>query len=162
MEMLEGIIDFIKKNLRLLLGASVVILVLAVIITTVIRTGDDSTKVRITDQTFNAQVARTDAEKQIGLSETEVLGESDGMLFVFDEPDFYSFWMKDMKFPIDIIYINGDKITTIIKNASPSSSAENLVIYQPKEKSDKVFEINAGLADQLNLKEGMTINIESL
>jgi len=162
MEMLEGIIEFIKKNLRLLLGASVVILVLAVIITTVIRTGDDSTKVRITDQTFNAQVARTDTEKQIGLSETEVLGENDGMLFVFDEPDFYSFWMKDMKFPIDIIYINGDKITTIIKNASPSSSAENLVIYQPKEKSDKVFEINAGLADQLNLKEGMTINIESL
>ena len=160
--MLEGIIEFIKKNLRLLLGASVVILVLAVIITTVIRTGDDSTKVRITDQTFNAQVARTDTEKQIGLSETEVLGENDGMLFVFDEPDFYSFWMKDMKFPIDIIYINGDKITTIIKNASPSSSAENLVIYQPKEKSDKVFEINAGLADQLNLKEGMTINIESL
>ena len=159
---MEGLIEFIKRNLRLLIGATVVILVLAILVTAIIRTGDNSTKVQIADQTFSVQVARTEVEKQIGLSETEVLGENDGMLFVFDKPDFYSFWMKNMKFPIDIIYIKGDKITTIIKNASPSSAPESLVIYQPKEESDKVFEINAGLSDKLNLKEGMTINIENL
>ncbi len=160
--MLDGLGEFIKKNIRLILGAATVLLLIAVVITAVVRNQDSETKVQLVGKTFNTQVARSESEKQIGLSGREVLGENDGMLFVFDKPDFYSFWMKNMKFPIDIIYINGDKITTIIKNASPSPSNEDLVIYRPKEESDKVFEINAGLADQLKLKERMTVEIENL
>jgi len=67
-----------------------------------------------------------------------------------------------MNFPIDIIYINGNKVTTIIKNALPPSDSISLTTYQPKEKSDKVLEVNAGLADKYNIREGSTIKIENL
>ena len=45
-----------------------------------------------------------------GLSERQSLAEDKGMLFLFEKPDHYAFWMKGMEFPLDIIFINGDKI----------------------------------------------------
>ncbi|MBI2594091.1 DUF192 domain-containing protein, partial [Candidatus Curtissbacteria bacterium] len=50
------------------------------------------------DKAFRVSVARSEKEKQIGLSKTQKIDESQGMLFVFDSPDFHSFWMKEMKF----------------------------------------------------------------
>ena len=55
-----------------------------------------------------------------GLSIKNTLNESEGMLFPFDTPGEYSFWMKDMKFPIDIIWIDSNyKIVYIEKNLQP-------------------------------------------
>lgn len=154
---------FLNRNIRLLLGATVILLLLIIIAVAIINKGSvGQTSVEIANQKFNIEVAKTDQEKQVGLSKTEVLGENDGMLFVFDEPDYYSFWMRNMKFPIDILFINGDKVNTIIENASPSADSSSLEIYKPKEKSDKVFEINAGTVKKYNIKEGSTININNL
>ena len=68
-----------------------------------------------------------------------------------------------MKFPIDIIYINGDKIVSIFENAkAPKSKNENLFIYQPKVPADKVFEINAGLSKQYGFRENDIVTIKGL
>jgi uncharacterized protein len=83
------------------------------------------------------------------------------MLFVFDKADYYSFWMKNMKFPIDIIFIRGDKIVSISKNAvAPKSADASLPIYKPEAPVDKVLEINSGLSDKHNIKKGDKVEIK--
>lgn len=117
----------------------------------------------INNRTFELSIADSQKEKEIGLSETESLAENQGMIFLFDKADYYSFWMKNMTIPIDIIYINGDKIVTIIDNARPPESPnENLTIYTPTEPSDKVLEIKAGLSKTYNFKKGDRVEYENL
>lgn len=153
---------FIRENIRLLLGLTVVIF-FTILIITLLLGRNKNTEVLVNDQTFNVSIADSDSEKQIGLSGAEVLGANEGMLFLFDNPDLYSFWMNDMKFPIDIIFINGNRVTTVISNAqAPKNPNETLQIYKPNSESDKVLEINAGLANKYNIKEGTIINIENL
>lgn len=67
-------------------------------------------------------VADDEAERQSGLSGFSWLYKNRGMLFVFDEPGYYGFWMKDMLFSIDIIWINEDGIVVDMREKiSPSS-----------------------------------------
>lgn len=161
---MERFINFIRLNIRLLLGLTVVIFM--VLVTFYVVTKHNNTNeafVQVNDGKFQVELAKSDMEKQIGLSKNETLAENQGMLFLFDTPDYYSFWMRDMKFPIDIIFINGNKVTTIISNAlPPSQNGGSLPTFQPKEKSDKVLEVNAGIAKKYNITEGSTIDINNL
>ena len=74
---------------------------------------------KINNHEFKLQIAKTAREKEVGLSKYEKLSKDIGMLFPFEKPDYYSFWMKQMKFSIDIIYIKDGKIVTIYKNVTP-------------------------------------------
>lgn len=117
----------------------------------------------INGHVFNLTIANSPKEKEIGLSETKSLPENQGMLFPFEKPGYYSFWMKDMTFPIDIIYINGQEIVTIKNNVfPPKNPTESLVIYTPLKSSDKVLEISAGLSEKYNFKKGDKVQIENL
>ena len=158
---MEKLSNFINENIRLLLGTAVVIFITILLITLLI--SGKSTKVLVNSQTFKVIVAKSDKDKQIGLSGKNKIEQDQGMLFIFDNPDYYSFWMKDMKFPIDIIYINGDKVTTVIDSARPPDSTKgNLETYQPLYKSDKVLEVNAGIANKYNIKKGTLVKIKNL
>src|SRR4030067_3857506 len=106
----------------------------------------------IKNQKIELLVVRSQKEKEIGLSSHKNLPNNQGMLFPFDKPGYYSFWMKNMKFPIDIIYINDNKIVTIYENAKvPIVSQGNPPIYNPTSPADTVLEINAGLSKKYNL-----------
>ena len=70
---------------------------------------------------FKVQVAETDEEKQKGFQGVTSLPEDEGMLFIFDEPDEISFWMKDTKIPLDIIFINEDLEVISIGKGIPDS-----------------------------------------
>ena len=119
------------------------------------------TEVKINDQSFAAEVASKPEEWQQGLSDRKSLGEKQAMLFVFDEKKRHSFWMNKMKFPIDIIFIDGNKIVYIKKDAQPPASPdEELEIFQPDDPADKVLEINAGLSDKYGFKPGDEVIIE--
>lgn len=121
--------------------------------------------VTIKNQQFKPVVAKTNKEREIGLSEKISIDKNSGMLFVFDKPDYYAFWMKNMKFPIDIIYISKDRIVTIHKNASPpveEAKDENIPIYKPEEPADKVLEIQTGLSDSYGFEKGDSVKIEDL
>lgn len=120
-------------------------------------------KAKIDNQTFDVTIAKSSTEKEIGLSEKNNLSQNEGMLFLFDNADYYAFWMKKMKFPIDIIYIKDGKIITIYKNIpAPKNADENLPIYQPKSPADKVLEINAGLSSKYKFQEGDSVNFENI
>jgi uncharacterized protein len=117
----------------------------------------------IANHNFKVTVADSQKEQEIGLSKTKSLTENQGMIFLFQKPDYYSFWMKNMGFPIDIIFINNDTIVSIENNAqAPKSNNENLIVYTPTSPSDKVLEIQAGLAKKYNFKNGDKIKIEGI
>ncbi|MBI2195464.1 MAG: DUF192 domain-containing protein [Candidatus Levybacteria bacterium] len=116
----------------------------------------------IRDKTFKLEVAKTDKDRETGLSDRESLPADRAMLFTFDKSDYYSFWMKDMRFPIDIIFINGDTIVTIYENVQPTPQGQSAVIYQPKSPADLVLEINGGLSSKYGFEEGDKVKIENL
>lgn len=118
--------------------------------------------IRIKDLRINAVVADTKDKRQKGLSNSDELAIGEGMLFVFEKPDSYAIWMKDMKFPIDIIWIADDKkIVDIVQNAvpEPGKKDEELKIYRPKAPAKYILEINAGLSSLNNLQIGDPVNI---
>ena len=77
--------------------------------------------IRIANKKYKVQVAETDEEKQKGLQGVTSLPEDEGMLFVFEEPDEISFWMKDTKIPLDVIFIDEDLQVTSVHQGIPES-----------------------------------------
>lgn len=117
-------------------------------------------QIAINNHIFNLEITKTEKEKEIGLAKYKNIPQNFGMLFPFGKPDYYSFWMKNMKFTIDIIFIRNNKIVTIFKNASPpKSNNELLPIYRSQNLSDTVLEINAGLSDKYNFKTGDLVKL---
>lgn len=83
--------------------------------------------IKVGDKEYKVKEAKTEEEKQNGLQGKKELPEDEGMLFYFDHPDDYSFWMKDTDIPLDIIYINEDQEVTKVYKAKPHD--ETLVSY---------------------------------
>lgn len=109
-------------------------------------------EVSIAGKVIEVELALSPEEKARGLSGREELPEDRGMLFVFDKPDFYGFWMKDMLISLDIIWISLDfKVVHIEKNVSPETYPE---VFVPSAKAQYVLEVNSGFSDANDLKVG--------
>jgi uncharacterized membrane protein (UPF0127 family) len=108
---------------------------------------------------FNVEIANTSTTRARGLSGRENLGENQGMLFIFDAPGNYGFWMKDMRFPLDFVWILGDKIVGVTENVpppAPGASIFKLQVYYPPDSADKVLELNAGEVKKYGIQAGQT------
>jgi len=124
------------------------------------KTQTNTKTIKVADKLLSVEVADTDSERQKGLGGKLILGQDQGMLFVFDQAQAYhSFWMKDMKFAIDIIWISNNKIVQIDKDAKaePGVSDQNLKRYISKVPVDLVLEVNSGFCDKNSIKVGDTI-----
>lgn len=149
---------------KIIITAVVIVLLILAIFFFIPKSGNGTltlfaggTQATVKGHTINLSLAKTPKEREIGLSTRNDLDNDNGMLFLFDTPDYYSFWMKDMKFPIDIIFINDNKIVTIYSNVPPPSSQlvqDNLPIYQPAEPANRVLELNSGVSEKYGLKNG--------
>jgi uncharacterized membrane protein (UPF0127 family) len=110
------------------------------------------TTVAIGDNQINAEVAQSDQDKVQGLSGRSCIGENKGMLFVFKESGKYDIWMKDMKFPIDIIWLNESKQAIKVEpNVTPATYPKIFVNERP---AMYVLELRATRAQQINIVEG--------
>lgn len=108
--------------------------------------------VQLKNELFVVDVVDTEVERAQGLSGRERLEEQNGMLFVFDEPDVQCFWMKDMNFSIDIIWLNAERqINYIAEDVSPNTYPRS---FCPSNKAQYVIELPAGTAQELGLQEG--------
>lgn len=117
-------------------------------------------KVTIDNHTFSVFEAKTEKEKQIGLSGRSGIADNQGMIFVFDKADSYGFWMKNMKFPIDIVYLKDQKVISIFDSVpNPKTPLDQLPIYTPSEPADTVIEFKAGTVKKDNIKVGDTASI---
>lgn len=122
-----------------------------------------TTRVIVGDLLVDAKVASKASDRKKGLSGVDSLPLSSGMLFVFENSGEYAFWMKDMKFAIDIIWIDENKrIVTVASFATPEKGKgdDELRLYKPTGAAKYVLEINAGLANLHGLKVGDVVNFE--
>jgi uncharacterized protein len=112
--------------------------------------------------TFTVELASTMLQQARGLSNRPSLGASDGMLFVFSSGSTQSFWMKDMNFPLDIIWISGNTVVGFAQNApaEPNVLAPSQIFYSPTN-TDKVLEVNAGTVAKYNIKVGDAVTISA-
>lgn len=93
------------------------------------------------------EVARTPKQWEHGLSDRADLGALDGMLFIFPQAHVPLFWMKNMQFPLDIIWVSGGKVVDIT-NSVPVSESDQLPTYSPTVPVDTVLETRAGWAEE--------------
>lgn len=151
------------KKVLILFAILLVVVVVGLVAQNHFKTSSETPTATINNYTFKLEVARAQKEKEIGLSKKKTLEKNAGMLFLFEKPAYYSFWMKNMKFSIDIIYIRDRRIVTIHKNVkSPKSLNENLSIYNSSKPADTVLEINAGLSQKYKFKEGDIVKLKGL
>jgi uncharacterized protein len=110
-----------------------------------------------------ADVAATNEQRTKGLSVKDVLAENEAMLFVFDSAREHSFWMKDMKFPIDIIWLDSNKnVVHIEHNLQPCSLEAFCPTYKPDNNNNSLYvlETVAGFAKKHNIVEGSTVEFQ--
>lgn len=109
-------------------------------------------KVEIGGKIIKVSVVSTVESREKGLSGRESIAEDEGMLFVFENLGRHGFWMKDMNFPIDIIWLDqSKKIIFIKKNVLPSTYPE---IFYPDSDANYVLEVISGFSEKNNLQIG--------
>jgi len=108
----------------------------------------------IKEKCFEVEIAQTPEEKRKGLMGRDKLAEDKGMLFAYEEENIYSFWMKNMKFALDIIWIDSNATVIHIAENVPPCQEGNCQSYRPERKATYILEINAGLASKYGIKTG--------
>lgn len=120
--------------------------------------GTETKFIKINEAEFLVQIADEPHEHQRGLSGRDSLGENEGMLFVFEKPDFHSFWMKDMKFSIDIVWIDENlKVIGVEPELSPQSFPKT---FAPPRPVSYVLEISGGRAREKGIQVGNLIYLK--
>jgi uncharacterized membrane protein (UPF0127 family) len=97
----------------------------------------------IRGQRVSIEIADTPKKQQKGLGERDSLAWDHGMYFEYSQPAFHAFWMKGMRFSIDIIWLRNDRIVGIEANI-PFEKGGNGPTVRPRELTDAVLEVPAG------------------
>ncbi|MEK7610284.1 MAG: DUF192 domain-containing protein [Patescibacteria group bacterium] len=138
---------FSTKNIKLGIGLG---LILGLIVG--YRSLNSITPLNLNGHKITVETATTPAARERGLSGRDQLAIGGGMLFVFPALEQPAFWMKDMNFPLDIIWLNDNwQIVHITPNLSPASYPNTV---SPPTPIKYVLEINAGLIERFGLKVG--------
>jgi uncharacterized membrane protein (UPF0127 family) len=112
-------------------------------------------KVRINGKTFDVELPKNPDAFAKGLAGRPCITDSEGMLFRFTKPGQYPFWMKDMKFPIDIIWIGADyKVAAVEIDEKPSTYPDKFVNQKP---AQYVLEVKANTSKQLKIEIGTPV-----
>ena len=114
--------------------------------------------VKINGLEISVDIPDTPALQYKGLGKRDYLPEFAGMLFFFSQAEFLEFHMKDMRFPIDIIWIRSQVIVDISRNV-PLPSSAYLPTYSPDKKADMVLEVNANFTSRHNVRVGDKVEI---
>ncbi|PIY80976.1 MAG: hypothetical protein COY80_00190 [Candidatus Pacebacteria bacterium CG_4_10_14_0_8_um_filter_42_14] len=115
--------------------------------------------ISIDNHEFQVEVRRTPDELAQGLSGRTEIG-SDGMLFYLPQRQVASFWMKDMLFAIDMVWIDDEKVVDISSNVpfpNPEVPLNKLPTYSPKQPVTLVLELDAGGAERFDIKIGSLV-----
>lgn len=119
--------------------------------------------VEIQGKKIYAEVASTPEQRARGLMYRKELCGECGMLFVFNQEDYYSFWMENTTIPLDIVFINSDlKVVEVIKAQPRIQDQGTCGIYIPENKARYVLETNQGMFDNNTVGEKAVINIMNM
>ena len=105
---------------------------------------------------LKSEVVSTQADRAQGLSGRPCIEAGQGMLFVFEKPGKYPFWMKDMKFSIDIVWMDANKrVIGLDTNVSPSTYPD---LFVSKEPAQYVLEVQANHSKDLKVELGTPVS----
>lgn len=119
--------------------------------------GPEPPAVSVRGETVEVEIACTEDSRRLGLGGRDSLPGGCGMLFIYPERRMMFFWMKGMRFPIDIIWIDGDEIVDFHESVQPEpgqKSESGLRKYFPRKPADKVLETGAGFCRRAGISMG--------
>jgi len=109
---------------------------------------------------ISVEVADKVEKRSLGLGKRSGLENGWGMLFVFEKRKQHGFWMIDMQFPLDIIWLDNHRSVHILRNVQPAKSGVIPPVMTPPVAGNFVLEINAGRADELKLQVGQRLKYQ--
>jgi uncharacterized protein len=111
-----------------------------------------------TGAVLQTEVMIKDPERQMGLMFRPSLARDHAMLFVFESLDFHGIWMKNCKFPIDIVWLDEQRKVVHVAESVPPCKADPCPVYEPMQRAAFVVEMNAQQARQEKVALGATLD----
>lgn len=125
------------------IAGAIIVIVITFFVTAFSANRQKEVIIQIGNGIFTANIAKTDEDRQKGLSGVKKLESDEALLMVFPESKEWGVWMKDMLIPIDIVWLNEDKIVIhAVANANPLLSDSKT--FTPKKPAKYVIELPAG------------------
>lgn len=119
--------------------------------------GKPPSTVAINGSYITVKVADSQEERSKGLSGSSQLKDGTGMLFIFDEASYHGIWMKDMKYPIDIVWLDeNQKIVNLQEYATPDSYPR---VFTPQVPARYVIELPVGSIKSYGMNYGKKVTI---
>ncbi len=109
-------------------------------------------RLRVGKEEVWVEVRDTDEGRQLGLSGREGLKENEGMLFVFEKTGRHSFWMKEMRFDLDLVFIKDNQVVELVKEVKAPRPDEVPRSIRPTQEAEMVLEVNSGWVDDNSIK----------
>ena len=113
-----------------------------------VQNNDKRPWILINDKKLYVEIAATDEKRALGLSNRQSIKKNEAMLFVFGKKIIPSFWMNEMKFALDFIWIADNTVIGATENISPPAADEPLETYKPPAPVNYVLEVNAGWVEE--------------
>lgn len=143
-----------KRRIALILGT--VLVIVAIFVTK--GNKKDVQTLSIGSHTFAVTIADTERERAQGLSNNTTLGDNEGMYFLFSTPDTYTFWMKDMQYDLDFIYVKNNRVVYTISNIpSPAHNNNKIAIVDSPVAFDGVVEVRSGFIQKWKIHKGQKV-----
>ena len=115
--------------------------------------------VELKGQRFDVEIADTEPARERGLMFRESMPADHGMLFLFDDNAVRTFWMKNCRMPLDILYFDEKYKLVSVQQRVPACRSEPCPVYPSDGAAKYVLELNAGVADKLDVKPGDAIKL---
>ena len=115
--------------------------------------------VELKGQRFDVEIADTEPARERGLMFRESMPADHGMLFLFDDNAVRTFWMKNCRMPLDILYFDEKYKLVSVQQRVPACRSEPCPVYPSEGAAKYVLELNAGVADKLGVKPGDAIKL---
>jgi uncharacterized protein len=109
---------------------------------------------------LQSEVMVNDEDRAMGLMFRPSLPLDRGMLFIFETADFHSIWMKNCKFPIDILWLDDERKVVHVAESVPPCKADPCPVYSPMRRATYVVELNAGQARRERAVVGATVRFD--
>lgn len=113
--------------------------------------------IRVENYPIRSEIVKDQSKRELGLGGRSGLCASCGMLFLFEREEKYAFWMKGMKFPIDILWLDDEKVLYMAENVPYSDQDKTYASDKP---AHMVLELPAGTCEREGIHEGSRITFE--
>ena len=145
-----------KSKILVLIILTLILIIFSYFIDNKFYNDQSKNEFNLKDNNISLLIANTDELRQKGLGSVDYLPQNTAMLFIFNEMENHGIWMKDMKFSLDIIWLDDKKkIIHIEENISPNTYP---TLFGPERNSLYIIEANAGFSRKNAFKVGKVLN----